>query len=174
MIRKGLAAALAAWASLGATGSFAAETSRPAQPCFTPSEAESVVTLLAPASIRLAATICRPTLGTGSYFATRGEALAERFDAEGGNAWPVALVAVRKVSGMNLPDAETVKPLLMALVGAALASKIKPEGCRELDRVLLTLDPLPARNMAQLLVQFIQLRLVDKPSPNFSICRSQS
>ena len=170
MIRKGLAAAFAAWASLGATGAYAAQAAP--QPCFTTVEAESVVTLLAPASIRLAATICRPTLGSGSYFAMHGEALAERFDAEGGNAWPIALVAVRKVSGMNLPDAEAVKPLLMALVGAALASKIKPEGCRELDRVLGTLDPLPAHNMAQLLVQFIQLRLIDKPSPNFSICRS--
>jgi len=172
MIRKGIAAALAAWAALGATGAYAAQAVP--QPCFTTSEAESVVTLLAPASIRLAATICRPTLGSGSYFATRGEALAERFDAEGGNAWPVALVAVRKVSGMNLPDAEAVKPLMMALVGAALASKIKPEGCRQLDRALGTLDPLPAHNMAQLLVQFIQLRLIDKPSPHFSICRSQS
>jgi len=172
MIRKGIAAALAAWAALGATGAYAAEAA--AQPCFTPVEAESIVTLLAPASIRLAATICRPTLGTSSYFATRGEALAERFDAASGNAWPVALLAVRKISGMNLPDSETVKPLLMGLVGAVLASKIKPEGCREIDRALLTLDPLPARNMAQLLVQFIQLRLVDKPIPNFSICRSQS
>jgi len=172
MMRKGIAAALAAWAALGATGAYAAQATP--QPCFTTGEAESVVTLLVPPSIRLAATICRPTLGSGSYFATRGEALAQRFDAESGNAWPIALLAVRKVSGMNLPDSDTLKPLVMALVGAALTSKIKPEGCRELDRALATLDPLPAHNMAQLLVQFIQLRLIDKPTPNFSICRSQS
>lgn len=174
MIRKGIATAVAAWAALAATGAYAAQAAPPAGRCFTQAEAESVVTVLAPATIRLAGAVCAPALGSNSYFATRSEALANRFDAEGSNAWPAALAAVRKISGLNLSDAETVKPLLMALVGAAVTAKIKPELCRDLDRLLQTLDPLPARNFSQLLVQLIQLRLVEKPNPNFAICRSQS
>jgi hypothetical protein len=171
MIRKGIAAAVAAWASLAATGAYAAPQTD--KPCFTQAEVQSIVTLMAPPAIRTAKTMCATTLGPGSYLGTHGDALAARFDAESAAALTVAMAAARKVPGMVQLNPETAKQMLAGLVGMGM-TKITPETCRELDQGLQALDPLPAHNFSQLVAQIVRLKLLDKPNPDINICRLQS
>ncbi|WP_431470361.1 hypothetical protein [Sphingosinithalassobacter sp. LHW66-3] len=165
MKRKGITAAIAAWAALGATAAHAEQATTAS--CLSRTDAEAVLLLVAPAAIASASQVCTPVLGQTSFLATRGEAMAQRYREIARLRTPDAIRAILSIANK---DGETIPPqfasrpemlttMLDALVAPALAQEIKPEVCAPLDRALRLLEPLPAENLAGIVVMLAELGL---------------
>ncbi|WP_188054935.1 hypothetical protein [Sphingosinithalassobacter sp. CS137] len=165
MKRKGITAAVAAWAALAATSAHAQQATQ-AQ-CLSRTDVESIALLLAPAALSTARQTCTPVLGETSFLATRGEAMVQRYREAAQLRTPDAVRAILSIAnkdGETIPaqfasQPEILTTMLDALVAPALAQEIKPEVCAPLDRALRLLEPLPAENLAGITVMLAELGL---------------
>lgn len=132
----------------------------PAQ-CVTAAEFRAGARFVMPILIEGAAKKCQPTLGNGSYLATKGPALEQRFAAQAGDDGVItALVAKLAPKGeMKGLDAGALKAFATVAVAKGMGDDLKPEICPTIDKVLALLDPMPAENTIGL-VEVI-LRQVD-------------
>ena len=129
--------------------------------CVTDAEFHAGAHFVMPILIDGAAKKCQPTLGNGSYLATKSPALAQRFAAMAGDDSTItALVAKLDPKGdMKGLDAAALKGFVTVAVAKGMGSDLKPDICQTIDKVLTLLDPLPAENTIGL-VEVI-LRQVD-------------
>ena len=129
--------------------------------CVTGAEFHAGARFVMPILIDGAAKRCKPTLGDGSYLATKGAGLAQRFASKGGDDGAItALVAKIDPKGdMKGLDAADLKGFVTIAVAKGMADDLKPDACKTIDQVLALLDPLPAENAISL-VEVI-LRQVD-------------
>ena len=129
--------------------------------CVTGAEFHAGARFVMPILIDGAAKKCQPTLGNGSYLATKSSALAQRFAAMAGDDSTItALVAKLDPKGdMKGLDAAALKGFVTVAVAKGMGSDLKPDICQAIDKVLALLDPLPAKNTIGL-VEVI-LRQVD-------------
>ena len=65
----------------------------------------------------------------------------------------------------KLPD-EYFRPMLGAMIGAELVKDIKAEDCSGVDRVVESLAPLPAENVATLIGAILMLAEDEKDQDN--------
>lgn len=151
---------------IAATLALAAITAQPAlaagpSQCLTGAEFHAGVRFVMPILVDGVTKKCVPTLGTGSYLATRGGVLAQRYAAQpGDDAAVTALVAKLDDSGdLKGLDANGLKAFATIAVSKGMGKDITPDTCRTIDQVLVQLDPLPAANTIGL-VEVI-LRKVD-------------
>ena len=129
--------------------------------CFTAAEFHAGARFVMPILIDGAAKKCQPTLGNGSYLATRGPALAQRFASLAGDDGVItALVGKLDPKGdMKGLDAAALKAFATVAVAKGMGDDLKPDICPTIDKVLALLDPMPAQNTIGL-VEVI-LRRVD-------------
>lgn len=132
----------------------------PAQ-CLTGAEFHASARFVMPILIDGVAKKCQPVLGTGSYLATKGNTLAQRYAAQAGDESTVAgLVAKLDTKGdMKGLDASGLKAFATVAVAKGMGDMLKPDTCTTIDKVLTQLDPLPAENTISL-VEVI-LRQID-------------
>jgi hypothetical protein len=173
---KGLRAAVAAWAALGATAAMAAQDgAAKAPPCVTKAEADAILTLIAPGAIRGLAKACAPSLPATAYMKQRGDALAQRFVALSATARPQAIAAAVRLGGDKAKEM-TEGPMLDLFVGtmveAAISeAKLTAQDCTAADGIVALLDPLPPANLTGLLVELAEIGLRhDKGKVPFRIC----
>ena len=116
---------------------------------------------------------CSGSLESDGYLATNGSALLEKF-SEGseenwGNARGLFLSFAMEGGAQgdalallaNLPD-ESLKPLIDGMIPMELGKRLKTRDCASIERVMETLDPLPAENFAQFIGVVFELALNDR------------
>lgn len=149
------------------------------QPCFTPEEAQNLITVMLPDAIGLIAEKCRPALPADSFLSRDSAGLIARYE-------PVAETAIRTlrptmskfIPGRDVLDKlddDTLRKMLAAGVSTQLARDLKPERCADVERVVVALAPLPPENMAMLfgaLFRFLSRvpKSGGKSSGPFQIC----
>ncbi len=148
-----------------------------AQDCMTPAEARAIVKVAMPDVIKGVADKCRASLEGSSFLVQSSDDMINRYRAATDGAWGLAKASLGKLAKdqaallESLPD-EALKPLVGTFIAAEIGKGIKPEQCGGIDRAMAALAPLPAENMADLLVSIVELSGGGKAgrANSFSIC----
>jgi hypothetical protein len=153
--------------------SVAAPAQKPAQ-CLTAEEAGGLVTYALPSTIRGISQQCSKTLPATASLVQGGPVLAAKYQNEADLAWPQARKAFDKLAGsevMSVMSDEGAKALLSGVMEAAMSQQIKPSDCATVDRLVNALQPLPARNLADLVIILMELgRKNSSAKPPIHIC----
>ena len=125
------------------------------QKCLTPTEAEAVTTYLLPDLVRTLAKRCAVALPPTASLIQSGTIVAARYQVEADAAWSAAKSGFDKLTGLPISTMlgeRGLKPLLGPFLETGATTNIKTDDCATADRLLDILQPLPARNMAMLIV----------------------
>lgn len=166
LVRAALAASLIA----GTTASVAQPA---AGPCLQPREAEDLVLFVLPALVDAMRRKCGPLLPAGATLTRSGSVIASRYRADSDAAWPSAKIAFGKISGgesLTFLSEELNRKIIEEASSAAIVADFKAKDCAMVDRFLGALEPLPARNVAQLVGLFLEIGADEGKSP-MNICR---
>jgi hypothetical protein len=131
-----------------------------AQSCITRAEAHSLVQFVLPNIITGIRDKCAATASGGGFLKTSGTTLAQRYKAGSTLAWPKARPVALRLSGdmskllSSMPD-DAMKSLAGDYVGGAVTKEFPAENCAPIDRVMEAVAPLPAENMAMLMVTLL-------------------
>ena len=149
-----------------------------AQGCLTPVEARALVKVAMPDVIKGVADKCRASLDGSTFVALSSTDMIARYRVASDGSWAAAKPSFSKLAKgqaaliEQLPD-DALKPLLGAFISAEIAKGVKPENCAGVDRAMAAIAPLPADNMADLLVAIIELSGGGKGSASsFNICKA--
>lgn len=167
LARVALAASLAA-------GSMASAAQPAAVPCLEPREAEDLVLFVLPSLIEAMGRKCSPLLPASATLSRSGGAIAGRYRPESNAAWPRAKVAFGKISGgesLTFLSDELNRKIIEEASSAAIVADFKAKDCAVIDRFIGALEPLPARNVAQLVGLFLEIGGDEGKSP-MNICRT--
>jgi hypothetical protein len=145
-----------------------------APPCLTADEAQGLMTYALPSVVLSLRKQCFTSLPATAPLIQAGPLMAARYQPDADAAWPIAQTAIDKLSGMKLaaimgPTAG--KGLVDLVVADGLTNQIKPDDCPLIDRMIDTVQPLPAKNMAALVTAMMELlgHKQAKPGP-IKIC----
>lgn len=167
LVRAALAASLIA--------SSTASAAQPAtEPCLQPREAEDLVVFVLPALVEAMGRKCGPLLPASATLARSGTALASRYRPDSNAAWPRAKIAFGKISGgesLTFLSDELNRKIIEEASSAAIVAEFKAKDCAMADRFMGALEPLPARNVAQLVGLFLEIGESEGKSP-MNICRT--
>ena len=129
--------------------------------CLTEPEMRGLVTYAMPTLADTLVQRCKASLPAGSYLNTRGPGLVTSLRAGQSAAWPTAREALIKVSGRDedsnqmlrtMPES-VVSPILEQMIGDRFGETLEPKTCKDIDRVLTPLAPLPAPNLVEAVTQ---------------------
>ena len=146
----------------GASGTVMAQ--RPPRLCLTGAEAEALTLAVAPDLLRGAGLACADALPANSFLRQPPARVMTRFQAEADTAWPRARTALAKLAGpeaQGLLESMFARTLLTSLVTPLILGGVKPRDCPVINRMATLLEPLPARNIAGLVVSGLQLAQSD-------------
>jgi hypothetical protein len=156
----------AAVLALIASAELQAAQTQQAQTCLTRPEVRGMITYFMPSVLQSAIDSCAGQLKPESYLLGRAPTMVEGLEAGRSDAWPMAKQAILKIGNdrakgsadmlANLPE-EAIGPLITAMVVQEVSADIKPKNCGDIDRVLTTLEPLPASNMVDLVTEVLML-----------------
>lgn len=152
-MRKSLKAAATLAALSAISGQATAQIGQ--QKCLTPTEAEAVTTYLLPDLVRTLAKRCAVALPPTASLIQSGTIVAARYQVEADAAWPAARSGFDKLTGLPISTMlgeRGLKPLLGPFLETGATTNIKSDDCAKADRLVDILQPLPARNMAMLIV----------------------
>ena len=128
-------------------------------PCLTTAEAESITSVALPDIIRETGRVCT-ALPASSLVRRASGAFLARYEAEADRAWPAARAAIAKLSdpqiAMLLLQSDYARPLITSLMAPQVVGRIQPSDCGTIDRIVTLLEPLPARNVAGIVVASVQ------------------
>lgn len=164
---------VAALALLSATGTSVAQAAAPLQACVPAPQAEALMLSVAPEALRKVAEICTPVLPPSALLRRSPNPLIGRYAAESEPAWASARSALGSVLGQQaagLLDSELARPLLSQLVVGLVAKEVQVTDCRQINRVLTLMEPLPPRNTAALVVTMLQLSQKPGGRSGITIC----
>lgn len=151
-----------------------AASAQTAKACLTQAETEALAIYTLPSAIRAATGKCMATLQATAALIQSGPVIAARYQFDADKAWPDARAAFDKAAGMELTrllGEVAAKSLVDSAIGTGLAGRLKANDCNKVDRMIDILEPLPARNMAMLMVAFLEFGMAGKPgSAPFRIC----
>jgi hypothetical protein len=122
-------------------------------------EAEALVTYVLPATIRALSGRCAQVLPATSALVQAGAISAARYQIDADRAWPAASRAFDKISGIpasNLMGEQILKPLVEKAISGEVTRNLKPKDCQRVDRLINILQPLPAKNLAMLVVLLLE------------------
>lgn len=173
MIMRGKAAAFAL--ALGAAATSGQATAQAAKSCVTVGDAEALVASVAPDALRATGLACATVLPPSALIRQTTGPLIDSYQAEADRAWPVASGVIGKFIGPDLSqlaDSSLLRPMVATLLVPMIVGKVKPKDCKEIDRVVTLMAPLPPRNVAALLVTIYRLSDQDKPGkkPPLKLC----
>ena len=152
--------------------------------CMPPKQAEALFLTFGAPLIDQARKICITALPSGSYLSARGEQLSKRLSAAATGREEEAVAAFKRFGGndgaLDGIDTATLLPMIQAVIGPMIAQEIKERDCSGMNAVLAPLDPLPAENLAQVVIAIAQLaqprqsgtnkRTTKKSATDFNIC----
>lgn len=154
-----------------------ASMAQSARPCLTVEEAGGLVTFALPSALSGLSRQCAKSLPATAELIQGVPVLAARYQPEADRAWPMARQAFDKLAGSSLSQTvgdEAARNLITGLLDAAVGQQVKAEDCGAIDRLVGALSPLPARNMANLVVVLMEVggrgKAADRP---FSLCAAK-
>jgi len=151
-------------------------------PCLNQAEAESIALVSLPVIIRDAGRVCAALPATSLLRRTSGPFIA-RYDAEADRAWPAARQAIAKLSDPSvelLLMSDYARPMLTSLFAPQITGRLQARDCPTLDRLVTLLEPLPARNIAGIVVATLQYikaehaRGAMRDAPDLPICAAKA
>lgn len=169
LVRAALAASLVA-------GSMASAAQPAAEPCLQPREAEDLVLFMLPSLVDAMRRKCGPMLPAGAILSRSGGVISGRYRPDSTAAWPSAKIAFGKISGgepLSFLSDELNRKIIEEASSAAIVADFQAKDCAIMDRLMGALEPLPARNVAQLVGLFLEIRESRGKSP-MNICRTGS
>jgi hypothetical protein len=131
-----------------------------AAPCATPTEATAITAVAMPEIIRQVGQICANRLPASALLRQPAGPFFAKYQAEADRAWPAARTALARIGGPQvapLLQSEFTRPLLTSLLAPALIGTVDPGDCTEVEHIAEQVEPLPARNTAELIVSTLQL-----------------
>lgn len=151
MIAKSLSRCAGVFALLASAQLSAAQTAQ----CLTEPEVHGLVTYMLPVLAETLVERCTVRLPAGSYLNTRGSDLVSQLRKGQSAAWPTARDAMVKMAGENDSASEMFRsmpesvagPMLESTLTGKLGDDLKPQNCKDIDRVLATMAPLPTANL---------------------------
>lgn len=147
-----------------------------AKPCLSPAEAQGLVTFALPGAVEALGARCRPLLPPASLLGGRSAELAARYRAASEAAWPVARAGFTKMTDpllMGILGDKAAKEMIANAVSSGLAGELKARDCATVDRVLTAIEPLPPRNVADLVAVVMELgarEAAKEEETPFTIC----
>lgn len=168
LIRFPLALALVSLAS--------AAPAQTARQCLTAEEAGGLVTYALPSTIKGLSQQCAKSLPATASLIQGGPILAARYQPEADKAWPLARLAFDKLAGSKMTETigeNGARVLLAGVLESVVAQQIKAQDCGTVDRLINALQPLPARNLADLLIILMEVgRRSETTESPFSLCKA--
>lgn len=168
------AAALAMMASGQAQAAQAAKAS-----CMTRVELRGMLAYFLPSVLDSTIAKCKDRLDVNSYLIGQAPKLVETLRAGQTAAWPDAKKAIAKIGGGSVDTAmldvlpePAMRPLMEAMATEKLGSSIKPESCVDINRIMGTLEPLPAPNMIEFMTE--TFAIVARKDTKMPVCTDQS
>lgn len=156
------------------------------QACAAPRDIDDAMTYAMPLAFDATRAACSTVLPSGGFLAREGERLAARFRQRQDAAWPGALRILKLIVEQRGPDPaagdidfarvietvppETLRPLADALLRQMVAKEIAREDCRNIERALELLSPLPVENIAGLMTFLVDLAETNE----IRVCAEQS
>jgi hypothetical protein len=154
------------------------------QACVAPGDVSDAAVYAMPIAFEAVRTTCANRLARNGFMATRGEDFIAPFKSQQDKAWPGAFRLIKtfmdknkggaRASGAdidaligNMPDS-ALRPFVDALVLQSLAEEIKPDSCKDIERALELLSPLPTENVGGLLSFLVEM--VDPKNP--PVCKA--
>ena len=131
----------------------------PPRPCLTSAEAEAVALVAMPEIIRQTGVACAAQLPATSLVRRTQSPLLQRYDAEADRAWPGARAAIVKVTDAQaaaLLGSDYARPLLTTLIAPLIVGRVAAKDCGTIDQLVMSLEPLPPRNVAGVVVTAIR------------------
>lgn len=130
-----------------------AQSAAPA--CLSNDEAEALVTYALPATIRALSAQCAKSLPATAALVQSGVVTAARYQVDADRVWPQASSAFDKASGLPVASVmgeKALKPLIEKTISGEVTRDLRPKDCARTDRLINILQPLPAKNMAMLVL----------------------
>lgn len=154
----------------------ASASAQTASQCLSEDEASGLVIFALPATIKGLSRQCEKTLPATSTLVQGGPVMAARYQIDADKAWPVARRAIGKLTVTALAEAMTdngARTVASEIMESAIAQQIKPKDCDTVERIVDALEPLPARNLASLLLALVEAGSKRNPENSpFNLCRS--
>lgn len=129
-----------------------------AKPCLTETEVRGLVGYALPSIAESVITQCRAALPASAALMVRGPQLAGELRKGQKAAWPAAQQAIGKLAGDASDDAdmfaampeELMGPLLDRMIATELVKDVKPQTCKDIERVFAPMSELPAPKVVDL------------------------
>jgi len=165
-----------------------------AQDCVSEAEVAALFVYAMPSMLDSARNSCDKQLRSNGFFKTNGSQLIGRYAALQNETWPRAKRAVllfasayQKQAGRATPAANgfggldtnallgslpdnVARPLVDAIIVQRVAEELKPEQCRNVERVAQAIAPIEPRLAAVLIGTMMSLVGLDEPK----ICNSEA
>lgn len=169
MFIRSISFVLAAVACAGLPASAMAQDKR----CVSRAESQAVVAHLMPSLLGSVQKRCAAQIGTGSYLATRGSALADRLTPLSRAAWPEAKLALERQGGQPLPDNEAILNFGRQAIADGVANGMDANACRFTDQLLTQLAPLPPENLTNVFSLFLEAGINNSKDSPLRVCEAQ-
>lgn len=138
--------------------SSAQVSAAPAAQCLTEPDVHGLVAYMLPSLTEKVIERCASRLPADSYLNARGGGLVSQLRKGQSAAWPSARDAMVKMAGKDDGSSEMFRSMPESVVGPIMESTLtdkvgddlKPQNCRDIDRVLSTMAPMPTANLVEL------------------------
>lgn len=128
------------------------------QQCLTEPEVRGLVAYMLPSVTDSVIKRCASRLPSSAYLTTRGPALVTDLRKGQSAAWPAAQSAMVKMASKDEDSAEmfrsmpesVVGPIMESMIAEELTDDIKAENCKDIDKVLATMAPMPAASLVDM------------------------
>lgn len=130
----------------------------PAAQCLTETDVHGLVAYMLPSLTETVVERCAARLPANSYLNTRGNGLVSQLRQGQSAAWPSARDAMVKMAGKDddssamfrsMPES-VVGPMMEDMVTDKVGNDIKAQNCKDIDRVLSTMAPMPVANLVDM------------------------
>lgn len=136
--------------------------------CLTRAELADAAVFGMPGIVTAMQSRCGRSLSSSGYLARSGPALIEKYRAQQDRTWPAArktmqlVVAAKSAEGNTNPmmaqvqtmlrnmPARTAAPFVEAMIAQEVGKALAGADCRETERVMELVSPLPVRNVGEL------------------------
>jgi hypothetical protein len=145
-----------------------------AAPCLTAREAQTLVIAALPDAIDAARTRCLPTLAATAPLIVAGTVTAARWRTEATPLATEAGVVIDKVSGFPISQTlgqKATRGAIKTMMTREITQRLSLDNCEATSEVVDSLSPLPARNVARVVIALMTLQSGKTPLP-FTICKA--
>jgi hypothetical protein len=150
----------------------------PAQQCLNETDVHGLVAYMLPSLAETVVERCATRLPAGSYLNTRGSGLVGQLRKGQSAAWPSARDAMVKMAGKDDSSSEMFRSMPESVVGPMMedmltdkvGDDLKAQNCKDIDRVLSTMAPLPASNLVDMVTAIAMI--AGRDGKKFQTCET--